>query len=172
MQRDSPIRALFHSVPPRSRPAITRSGDGDGDVTTTPDDVRKIQEAEIVFSSNRLYGHANTSEGAGFKEIRGYKWDEAIIGEYFTEIQRSDGDWGKGPIISINPDGSVTVNGHTMSDTLLKDNIASISGIVDVPDCRNIDACLIAVQDKMLSGWIQTGPEGSPKIQIRGSLWS
>ena len=35
-----------------------------------------IQEAEIVFSSNRFYGHVTAEKDAQFVEIRGYKWGE------------------------------------------------------------------------------------------------
>ena len=33
-----------------------------------------IQEAEIVFSSNRFYGHVTSDKESEFVEIRGYKW--------------------------------------------------------------------------------------------------
>jgi hypothetical protein len=35
-----------------------------------------IQEAEIVFSSNRFYGHVTAEKDSQFVEIRGYKWGE------------------------------------------------------------------------------------------------
>ena len=96
--------------------------------------------------------------------------DEAIAGEYFTEVLKEDGSWGGGPTITVTPDGEVQVDGEPMLDTLLKDTIVSISDI-SVPNRRPLQQCLVAIQDKLLSGWIQES-DTSPKIQIRGSLWS
>ena len=38
-----------------------------------------IQEAEIVFSSNRFYGHVTSDKDSMFVEIRGYKWGELFL---------------------------------------------------------------------------------------------
>ena len=92
------------------------------------------------------------------------------MGEYFTEVLKDDGTWGGGPTITITPDGEVKVENVPMSDTLLKDNIVSISDI-KVPNKKPLQQCLVAIQDKLLTGWVQE-TDGSPKIQIRGSLWS
>ena len=83
---------------------------------------------------------------------------------------KEDGRWGGGPTITITPDGEVRVEGQVMGDTLLKDNIVSINDI-KVPNRTPLQKCLFAIQDKLLTGWIQE-TEDSPKIQIRGSLWS
>jgi hypothetical protein len=85
-------------------------------------------------------------------------------------VLKDDGSWGGGPTITITPDGEVLVDGVLMSDTLLKDNIVSINDI-EVPNRKPLDKCLVAIQDKLLSGWVQE-KDGSKKIQIRGSLWS
>ena len=61
----------------------------------------------------------------------------------------------------------MSVNGHPVQDTLLKDNIVSIMPEGGDP----FKQCMIAVQDKLVTGWVQK-KEGGPKIQIRGSLWS
>ena len=83
---------------------------------------------------------------------------------------KDDGTWGGGPTITITPEGEVKVEKVPMTDTLLKDNIVSISDIT-VPNRKPLQKCLVAIQDKLLTGWIQES-ENSPKIQIRGSLWS
>jgi len=50
--------------------------------TEVHDDSPTLHNAEIVFSSNRLYGHVTTSAGSEeHAEIRGYKW-----GRYSIEL--------------------------------------------------------------------------------------
>ncbi|XP_063679214.1 uncharacterized protein LOC134814847 isoform X2 [Bolinopsis microptera] len=163
MQRDSPVRQIAAT---QTTSLVMEQG-----VVKSTDNIsaKTIQEAEIVFSSNRFYGHVTSDQDAQFVEIRGYKWDEAIVGEYFTEVLKDDGTWGGGPTITITPDGEVKVEKVPMTDTLLKDNIVSISDIT-IPNRKTLQKCLVAIQDKLLTGWIQES-EDSPKIQIRGSLW-
>ncbi|KAL5260745.1 hypothetical protein ACHWQZ_G010783 [Mnemiopsis leidyi] len=163
MQRESPVRKI---LPVKLPPMVTDKGEGK---MTEKVAATTIQEAEIVFSSNRFYGHVTSDKDSMFVEIRGYKWDEAIVGEYFTEVLKEDGSWGGGPTISVSQAGQVWVDGQLMSDTLLKDNIVSISDIV-LPNRRPVQQCLVAIQDKLLSGWLQES-DTSPKVQIRGSLW-
>ena len=46
---------------------------------------KTIQEAEIVFSSNRFYGHVTSDQDAQFVEIRGYKWGKSSKNKCFNQ---------------------------------------------------------------------------------------